>query len=110
MIDTSRKRGYSAETIIETAAVNTNSASSTGINPDQVHEGEIPNASTNTNATTRFSARLKSAVNTTAIGITSRGNCVLRTTASWPTIDPTAIVDASWKNPNRTMLNSRNAG
>ena len=49
-------------------------------------------------------------MSTTASGITSRGNCVLRTTDSWATIEPTAITVASWKKPNSTMLNSSRTG
>ena len=59
-----------------------------------------------TNTTIRLSPRLNIAVSTTASGITSRGNCVLRTTDSCPTIDCTAVTVASWKKLNRTMLNS----
>jgi len=53
---------------------------------------------------------LKRLVRTTASGITSRGNCVFRTTDSWVTIAGTACVVASWKKPNRTMLNSSSIG
>ena len=49
-------------------------------------------------------------VSTTASGITSRGNCVLRTTPSCATIDVTAMPVASWKKPNSTMLNSSSTG
>ena len=110
MIETSRYRGYSAETIIDTAVVKTNSAIRIGISPSHVHDGEIPAPRMKTNATTRLRPRLNSAVTTTASGITSRGNWVLRTTASWPTIEPTARIVASWKKPNSTMSNSRNTG
>ena len=58
------------------------------------------------NTTTRFSSRLKKLVRITASGITRRGNWVFRTTASWLTIEPTAVVVASWKKPNSTMLKS----
>ena len=49
-------------------------------------------------------------MSTTASGITSRGNCVLRTTAPAPTIEVTAITVASGKKPNSTMLNSSSTG
>ncbi len=62
------------------------------------------------NATIRFSPRLKPAVSTTDSGITIRGNCVLRTIASWATTEPTEVLVASWKKPNSTMLNSRSTG
>ena len=62
------------------------------------------------NETSRFSVKLKSVVSTTPSGMTRRGNCVLRTTASWPTIELTDSPVASWKNPNSTMLKSRNTG
>jgi hypothetical protein len=62
------------------------------------------------NATIRFGPRLNAAVSTTDSGITSRGNCVLRTIASCETTDPTEVVVASWKKPNRTMLNSSRTG
>ena len=63
-----------------------------------------------TKTTTRFSARLKKLVSTTASGMTRRGNCVLRTTASWLTIDPTAVPVASWKKPKSTTLSSSSTG
>ena len=75
-----------------------------------VHIGVTPKARMNTNTTTRLSTRLKNAVSTTASGITRRGNCVLRTTPSWPTIELTAMPVASWKKPNSTMLNSSSTG
>ena len=59
------------------------------------------------NTTTRFSARLKRLVRTTASGITIRGNWVLRTTPSWPTTELVAVTVASAKNPKRTMLNKQ---
>src|SRR5437588_3289710 len=110
MMPTSRNLGNSAETSIETALVNTNRTPATRTTSSQVQVGSTPNASTNTNATRRFGTRLKTLTSTTESGITSRGNCVLRTTASCATIDPTASPVASWKKPNRTMLNSRNTG
>ena len=58
----------------------------------------------------RFSARLKRAVSTTASGITSRGNWVLRTTLSCLTTEVTDAELASWKNVNRTTLNSSSTG
>ena len=70
----------------------------------------MPYASTNTNTTIRLSTRLKTLVSTTASGMTSRGNCVLRTIASWVRTEPTEVFVASWKKPNSTMLSSRNTG
>ena len=106
MIPRSRNRGNSEDTIIDTAVVRTNSdARTTGIS-SQVHVGETPKARMKMNTTTRFRSRLKSAVRTTASGITRRGNCVFLTTPSWVTIEPTAVVVASWKNPKSTMLNN----
>ena len=82
MIWTSRKRGNSEETIIATAVVITNSAASSGTTSSHDQAGAIPKASTNANATTRFSPRLKKHVTTIDRGMTRRGNCVLRTTPS----------------------------
>ena len=70
----------------------------------------MPQARMNTNTTIRLSPRLKRLVSTTASGITRRGNCVLRTTDSWLTIEVTAVIVASWKKPNSTMLNSSRTG
>ena len=95
MIETSRKRGYSAETIIETATVNTSSSASTTGSSSHVHNGETPKARMKTIVTAKFSTRLNSDVHTTASGMINRGNWVFRTTASWPTIEPTAIIVAS---------------
>ena len=64
----------------------------------------------NAKTTTRFSPRLKSVVSTTASGITNRGNCVFRTTDSCATIDWTAVLVASEKKLNSTMLKSRSTG
>jgi hypothetical protein len=110
MIPMSRKRGNSAATIIETAAVIVTSSATISGNRSQVHSGVTPKARMNTNTTTRFSPRLKRVASTTASGITARGNCVLRTTASWPTIDPTARPVASWKKPNSTTPRSSRTG
>ena len=110
MITRSRNRGYSADRIIDTAVVITVRASNRTGNSSQVHIGSTPNARMNTNATSRFGSRLNRLVSTVASGITRRGNCVLRITDSLPTIDPTAVIVASWKNPKSTMSNSRNTG
>ena len=110
MIARSRKRGYSDERSIETAVVITISAASTTGSSSHVHIGATPNARMKTNTTTRFRPRLNRLVSTTASGITRRGNCVLRTTPSCPTIDVTATPVASWKKPNSTMLNSSSTG
>ncbi len=64
----------------------------------------------NTTTTIRFSSRLKMLVSTTASGMTRRGNCVLRTTASWPTHELTAVTVASWKKENSTMFISSSSG
>ena len=92
MIARSRKRGNSDETIIDTA----------DRDDDQQRQHDAGTAATSTSArrrrragrrapTTRFSPRLNRLVSTTASGITSRGNCVLRTTPSCATIDVTAV-------------------
>ncbi len=74
MIATSRKRGYREERIIATTVVNSNShINSTGVS-SHVAIGVTPNARMNPNTTTRLSRRLNALVNTTASGITSRGN------------------------------------
>ena len=111
MIPVSRKRGYSAATSVDTAVGEDQQqqrAAAAGRSHD--HIGSTPAASRNANTTTRFRPRLKTAVSTTASGITSRGNCVLRTTDSWLTIELTACVVASWKNEKSTMLNSSSTG
>ena len=59
---------------------------------------------------TRFVPRLKRLVRTTAIGMTRRGNCVLRTIPSWATTEGVATVVASWKNVKSTMLSRRKTG
>src|ERR671925_2208186 len=110
MIAVSRKRGYSADRIIATAVVSTSSANTTIGNSSHVHVGEMPATRMKPNTTTRFTAKLNRLVSTTASGITSRGNCVLRTTDSWLTIELTAVTVASWKKPNRTMLKSSRTG
>ena len=81
MIARSRKRGNSDETSIETATVIATSSTRINGNSSHVHIGATPKASRNTSTTTRFSPRLNRLVSTTASGITSRGNCVLRTIA-----------------------------
>src|SRR5215212_4542413 len=106
MIAVSRKRGYSDETIIDTAEVSTTIATRTNGNRSQLQCGPMPQPRMKRKTTTRLSVRLKRLVSTTASGITSRGNCVLRTTDSWLTIELTAVVVASWKKPKSTMLNS----
>src|SRR5437588_5984982 len=106
MIPRSRKRGNRAETAIETAVVNTNRDPTITGSKSQVHVGPTPDTTRKTNTTTRFSPRLMRLVTTTDSGTTIRGNCVLRTTDSWATIDPTAVIVASWKKPNRTTLRS----
>jgi hypothetical protein len=110
MIAMSRKRGYSAATIMLTAVVMTISSRRITGNSSQVHIGVTPKARMKMNTTIRLSARLNRLVRTTASGITRRGNCVLRTTPSWPTIEVTAMPVASWKNPKSTMLNSSSTG
>src|SRR5689334_6511499 len=110
MIATSRKRGYSAETIIDTATVKATSAASRSGTSSHVHVGDTPEATTNTITTTTFSARLNTLVSTTASGMTSRGNCVFRTIDSWATIDPTALPVASENTPNTTMFASSSTG
>ena len=70
----------------------------------------IPNASRNTNTTTRLGMRLKRLVSTTDSGITRRGNCVFRTIDSCETTEVTATFVASWKNVKRTMLNRSSTG
>ena len=54
--------------------------------------------------------RLNNPVRTVARGITSRGNCVLRTIDSRATTEVVAVIVASWKKPKKTMLNSSNIG
>src|SRR5271156_3613826 len=97
MIPTSRNRGYSEETIIDTAVVITARSATIRMSPSQVQVGVTPNARMNANTTTRFGPRLNTLVSTTDSGMTSRGNWVLRTTASRLTIEPTAVEVASWK-------------
>ena len=57
-----------------------------------------------------FMPRLSVEVRTTDIGITRRGNWVLRTIPSRAATDVVAIVVASWKNVKSTMLESRKTG
>src|SRR4051794_15704500 len=97
MIPMSRKRGYSDETIIDTAIVNTNRSVRMIGNRSHVHIGEIPKPSMKAKTTTRLGPRLNMLVSTTDSGITRRGNCVLRTMDSWETTELTATVVASWK-------------
>ena len=78
----SRKRGYSDETIIETAVVSTKSSTSTSGKSSHVQVGSMPQARMKMKTTTRLRPRLKRVVSTTASGITSRGNCVFLTTDS----------------------------
>ena len=59
---------------------------------------------------TRLRPRLKTPVSTVEIGITSRGNWVLRTTPSWATTEVTAFVVDSWKKVKRTIPSSRKTG
>ena len=61
MIAVSRKRGYSDETIIETAVVSTNSSAEDTGNSSQVQVGSTPQARMKTNTTTRFSAEVEEA-------------------------------------------------
>jgi hypothetical protein len=82
MIAVSRKRGYSADRSVATAVVKLNRSASTTGNRSHVQRGSMPDARRNTSTTTRFTARLNRLVSTTASGMTSRGNCVLRTTDS----------------------------
>src|ERR671924_198954 len=110
MIPMSRKRGLSEETIIDTAVVNTNRSTRKTGNSSHDHIGPTPKDSVKTNTTIKFKPRLKALVRTTASGITRRGNWVLRTTLSWLTIDSTAVVVASWKKVNSTMLNNNRTG
>ncbi len=44
------------------------------------------------------------------VGITSRGNWVLRTTPSWATTEVTEFVVASWKKEKRTIPSSSITG
>src|SRR2546421_11938173 len=97
MIARSRKRGYRELRIIAVAVVITNSSARTTGSSSQPSRGSIPNASMKTTATIRLKNRLKDDVTTTDRGITSRGNWVLRTTASFDAIDGTAVLVASWK-------------
>ena len=106
MIPTSRKRGFSDDRIIEIAVAITNSPARTTPKSSQLQRGEMPKARMNTNTTTKFRTRLNTLLRTTASGITRRGNCVLRTTDSWFTIELTAVLVASWKKPNSTMFSS----
>src|SRR4051794_17640329 len=107
MIATSRKRTYSVETSIATHAVSTMIATRISGKSSQVHIGATPKASRKITTATRFAPRLKRLVRTIDIGITRRGNWVLRTTPSWLTTELTASVVASWKKLNTTTLNSR---
>ena len=73
----------------------------------QVIIGSTPKASAKMITATMFVPRLKMPVRTAAIGITRRGNWVLRTIPSWATTEVVATVVASWKKVKRTMLRSR---
>ena len=73
MIAMSRKRGYSEETIIETATVNTSEREQDQREQQPGRIGVTPNASRKTSTATRFSPRLNRLVSTTASGITSAG-------------------------------------
>ena len=110
MIPTSRKRGYRAETIIETAVVNTNIGSRITGSSSQVQTGETPSTRMNTKLTIRFRPRLNSVVQTTASGYHQPRELGLADHRLVAHDRGTAIVVASWKKPNRTTLNSRNAG
>ncbi len=57
-----------------------------------------------------FMPRLKRPVSTIDSGITSRGNCVLRTIPSRAATEKVATFVVSWKKPKKTMLKSRNIG
>ena len=92
MIPVSRKRGLSAETIIDDRRRDdTSAATRTSGSSSQVHVGSTPATRMKTKHRRPGSApRLKRPVSTTASGITSRGNWVLRTIDSEATIEPTA--------------------
>ena len=49
-------------------------------------------------------------VSTDEIGIAARGKCILRTSASFSTSDPTAAPVASVKKPKSIMFISRRTG
>ena len=64
----------------------------------------------NTKTTIRLTHRLKTPVTTAESGMTSRGNCVFRTTPSCETTAVTALVLASWKKEKTTMPSSSITG
>ena len=76
-------------------------------NRSQVQVGSTPKARAKTSTATMFMPRLKKLVSTIDIGITRRGNWVLRTIPSWATTAVVAPIVASWKNEKSTMLSSR---
>ena len=70
----------------------------------------MPNTKEKTRTAIMFIPRLKIEVRTTDIGITRRGNWVLRTMPSRPATAVVATIVASWKNVKRTMLSRRKTG
>ena len=92
------------------AAVKTNSAATANGKSSQVQVGSTPKAKMKAKTMTRLRQKLKAPVSTVASGITSRGNWVLRTTASWLTTEVTALVLDSWKKVKRTMPSSSITG
>ena len=73
------------------AAVSTKRAANATGKRSQVQVGSTPQARTKARTTIRLRQKLKAAVITVASGITSRGNWVLRTTASWVATEVTAF-------------------
>ena len=111
MIARSRKRGYSDETIIDTAVVSDEQRPAPAGSSSHVHIGSTPKASRKTSTTTRFSAEVeqRSSARRRA-GSPAAGTASCARPPPAPTIDVTACRVASWKKPNSTMLNSSSTG
>src|ERR1700755_2875684 len=97
MIATSRERTSKTECDIPTAARKTKRTATASGKRNQVQVGSTPKAKRKTRTITRLRPRLKRPGRTVEIGITRRGNCVLRTTPSWATTEVTEFVVDSWK-------------
>src|SRR5215204_803805 len=95
---TSRKRTYSADNSIATPIDSAQRTARITGTCTHVPCGFTPEASEKTSTTRKLRARLKEAVTTVVVGITSRGNWILRTSCSRSTTEDTAPLVASAKN------------